>query len=740
MSENQVAFRPSEKKRRILLVEDERINQEILSMYLMESYEVILAETGEQALSIIRTQYETISLILLDLNLPDIHGLEVLRTLKNDVRYVRIPVIVMTADSDAEVECLTLGAIDFIPKPYPRQKIVLARVLRTIELSEDRDLLRWTERDQLTGLYNKEFFYRYAVQLDTYHKDYPTDAIIININHFHTINDRYGKSYGDEVLRRIGERALSSVQETGGIACRSEADTFLIYCPHHPDHTALLEHISQCVNDEEKSENRIRLRMGVYALADKTLDIERRFDRAKLAADAVKGSFTKSIGLYDDSMREKELLAEQLIEDFPTAIREKQFKVYFQPKFNVRADEPILNSAEALVRWKHPKLGMVSPGEFIPLFEKNGLIQTLDHYVWTETAAQIRSWKERLQISLPVSVNVSRVDLYDPRLVEKLVKIVKDNDLSYHELLLEVTESVYTEDPGQIVEKVKQLRALGFRIEMDDFGSGYSSLNMLSTLPIDALKLDMQFIRSAFKERKDTRLLEVMIQLADSFEVPTIAEGVETAEQAFTLKTMGCDIIQGYYFSRPLPADEFEQYLLKNRPERIDLWNRSIRPRRDRFTYNALHDSLTGLYNYSAFDILFHDSDHEHIAVLIMEIDHYAELLKNRGREKMNGAVCSIAKILRRNFRSVDHICRLQEDQFAVIMTRVTSDGKDLVFRKAERVNREMREFTGSGEPVTLSVGIAFSDREMPGGDVFQDADTALRRMKDANQTGFAIY
>ena len=219
------------------------------------------------------------------------NGLDVLRKLKSDVRYARIPVIVMTADSEAEVECLTLGAIDFIPKPYPMQKVVLARVLRTIELSEDRDILRWTERDQLTGLYNKDFFYRYAMQLDVYHKDDPTDAVLMNINHFHTINDRYGKSYGDEVLRRIGAKLLELVEETGGIACRSEADTFLLYRPCTRDYEKLPEEIASCVNEGE-SENRIRLRMGVYSRVDKALDIERRFDRAKMAADLLKASMT----------------------------------------------------------------------------------------------------------------------------------------------------------------------------------------------------------------------------------------------------------------------------------------------------------------------------------------------------------------------------------------------------------------------------------------------------------------
>ena len=562
MSEMQPTFRPAAEQKRILLIEDEMINQEILKMYLADTYDVAVAGTGKDALEIIRAQCERISLILLDLNLPDIHGLDILRQVKADTRSARLPVIVMTSDSESEVECLSLGASDFIPKPYPRQQVVLARILRTIELYEDRDTLRWTERDQLTGLYNKEFFYRYAAQLDANHPDEPTDAIVLNINHFHIINDRYGKLYGDEVLKQVAGKALEIVERRGGIASRSEADTFLIYCPHVMDYDAFFETVSGNLNQDG---SRTRLRMGAYANADKALDIERRFDRAKLAADRVKNSVTNVIGLYDSSMHEEELLSEQLIEDFPTAIREHQFQVYYQPKFDVRPSEPVLASAEALVRWQHPKLGMVSPGVFIPLFENNGLIPTLDQYVWCEAAKQVRDWKERLGIPLPVSVNVSRIDLYDPLLVDKLEEIVRQNGLSNEDLLLEITESAYTENSDQIISTVKTLQKLGFRIEMDDFGSGYSSLNMLSALPIDALKLDMSFVRNAFRERKDTRLLEVMILLAESFGVTTIAEGVETAEQMFTLKTMGCDIIQGYYFSKPLPAKEFEVFLVEKK-------------------------------------------------------------------------------------------------------------------------------------------------------------------------------
>ena len=737
MPDKHLQFHSSNGKRQIILVEDEAVNREILSAILNERYDVVTAETGREALSRIYANRDTASLVLLDLNLPDMHGMDILTRVKADPQLSRLPVIVMTADKDAEVESLTIGAIDFIPKPYPLPKVILARVQRTIELSEDRDILRSTERDQVTGLYNREFFFSYAEQYDTFHKDKPMDAIVVDINHFHMVNERYGRAYGDEVLRRIGESIRERVMGEGGIVTRRENDTFLVYCPHRSDYVDILENASASLD------SRVRLRMGVYPEVDKTLDIERRFDRAKMASDTVRNSFTKVIAIYDSALHESEIFAEQLLEDFPKAIEEKQFVVYYQPKFDIRPAVPLLGSAEALVRWKHPQLGMISPGVFIPLFESNGLVQQLDSYVWRETARQLHDWKTRLGVSVPVSVNVSRVDLFEPRLVENLQSLIREFGLAPEELLLEITESAYTQDSEQIIEMVHKLREAGFRIEMDDFGSGYSSLNMISSLPVDALKLDMQFVRNAFKERKNTRMLDVVIDIAASLEVPTIAEGVETAEQMFTLRAMGCDIVQGYYFSRPLPAEEFEPFLLA-RWEAVaeQAEGRTARGARgtEKYTYDALHDPKTGLYNHSAYEMLLRDADQGHIALLVASVDDYERLCAQLGPKGADPIAVRVAEVLRANFRSVDYVCRISPDEFVVIMTRVNSSMRKLVFDKVEQVNAALQKAADGVPALGLSVGVAFGDRENPQGDIFQDADTALYRMKEMKHCGCAIY
>lgn len=568
MYDSHAKFYSAHGKRQVLVVDDEMINREILGNILADSYEVAYAADGLEALEKIREYGTLLALVLLDLMMPGMSGQELLHIMREDPQMQKIPVIVLTADQEAEVDSLTLGVVDFISKPYPRAEVIRARVLRTIELFEDRQIISSTERDPLTGLYNKEYFYRYAEQMDRHNPGVEMDAIVMDVYHFHIINDRFGVAYGDDLLRRVGEKTRQALQGEG-IVCRKEAGTFLIYCPHREDYKPIMEAAAVGLTEGDE-ENRIRLRMGVYANVDKALDIERRFDRAKMAADTVRGSATNAIELYDDTLREKELYAEQLVEDFPRAIHEKQFKVFYQPKFNIRHAEPVLCSAEALVRWQHPRLGMISPATFIPLFEENGLIQELDRYVWRTTAEQIREWKEQYGFAVPISVNVSRVDLFDPNLKTELLGILKDNHLTAAELLLEITESAYTEDAEGVVERINNLRSEGFRIEMDDFGSGYSSLNMISTLPIDALKLDMKFIRNAFREHKDTRMLEVIIDIAGYLAVPVVAEGVETEEQLLALKDIGCDIVQGYYFSKPVPADDFAAFLVA-RMERNDV-------------------------------------------------------------------------------------------------------------------------------------------------------------------------
>ncbi len=547
-------------KRNILVADDEFINRELLENILSDEYDVLKAEDGEMAYEMIRQNRNTLSLILLDLIMPKMTGLELLSRISDEPDLKGIPVIVLTSDHDSEVESLRNGAYDFIPKPYPQPDVIKARVSRSIELAENRQIISATERDELTGLYTIEYFYRYGSQFDKYYPNAEMDALCFDVNHFHVLNERFGMEKGDEILKHIAERLETVFADKASFVCRKTADTFLVYCSHrdHDEYAKIVDQIAEIGEDLHTS---LKMRVGVYSCCDKKLDIHLRFGRAKIASDKIRNNYTVSVSDFDEALIDAELFAEQLVEEFPKALEEKQFLVYFQPKFDIRGDKPVLSSAEALVRWIHPSLGMISPGAFIPLFEGDGLIAKLDEYVWRRTAEKIADWKARLGISVPVSVNLSRADLYDPELVDTMEKITRESGISRDDLYLEVTESAYVSDSSQMVDRVKALREHGFFIEMDDFGSGYSSLNMISELPIDALKLDMKFIRTAFEKKNDTRMISIVIDIADYLKVPVIAEGVETEEQYLELKRLGCAIIQGYYFSKPVPADEFERFL-----------------------------------------------------------------------------------------------------------------------------------------------------------------------------------
>ena len=738
MSEHTQPFSPRRGACRLLLAAGDSGRGDVLEQMLGAIYEVMRVRTGEEARRALYEHRDSLALALTELELPDMRGADIIRQVNEDPVLMRIPVIALGPDRSREAEALDAGAIDFICEADASSEVLASRARRAVELSENRFIVRSAERDPLTGLYNKDFFFSYVTQYDTYHKELDMDAIVLNISHFHMINERYGKAYGDDVLRRIGEKLSAAFTPDGAILCRRDGDVFMIYCPHREDYRRLLQSVA------DGMDSRVRLRMGVYPHVDKALEIERRFDRAKLASDTVRNSFAKTIALYDDKLRRSEIYIEQLLDDFPRAIAEKQFVVYYQPKFEIQSTLPVLNSAEALVRWNHPKLGLITPGNFIPLFESNGLIRQLDSYVWREVAAQMRDWKARLGFRLPVSVNVSRVDIFDYDLVDHMKKLIGEFELEPGEFLLEITESAYTRDSEQIIETVSRLREAGFHIEVDDFGSGYSSLNMISTLPMDALKLDMEFTHNAFRERKNTKMLDAVIDIAYSLDVPTIAEGVETAEQMFALKEMGCDIVQGYYFSRPVPAAEYEKFLVdrmkrEDDPEALSRRAAIIKPA-EQFAYEALHDPLTGLYNHSAYKMLLKDADQRNIALLLADVDQFSAIRQQHGEEVGDRVLELVSDVLRHNFRSVDFICRIDDDEFAVIMTRVNSTMSGLISDKVERINSMLRRRGAGLPPVSLSIGVAFADRETPQGDIFHDADIALNRMKDMKQCGWVIY
>jgi len=308
------------------------------------------------------------------------------------------------------------------------------------------------------------------------------------------------------------------------------------------------------------------MRMGVMK-HHPGMDAVQMFDRARTACTMARDNYREHLVVFDAKMQERENYEQKLLTDLHRALNSFEFEVYYQPQYNIQCDPPKMVSAEALVRWNHPELGMIPPGDFIELFERNGKIGEVDRYVWSEAARQVARWRDIYDVTIPVSVNLSRVDVFDPALESALDRLLAYNGLGQGALKLEVTESAYTSNADQVIQVVERLRQKGYVVEMDDFGTGYSSLNMLSAMPVDVLKMDRAFIKKIGESDKDSYLVALILGIAKSMKIPVVAEGVETEEQLQLLKKWGCPLVQGFYFSKPLSAGEFEETVIRKMRE-----------------------------------------------------------------------------------------------------------------------------------------------------------------------------
>ena len=545
--------------KKILVVEDNELNREMLVAILDDQYTTLEAENGQQALDILRSTREYISLILLDVVMPVMDGYTFLNIIKKDPRLSLIPVIVMTQSNseESEVTALAHGATDFVPKPY-RPQVILHRIANIIHLQETAAMMNQFQYDRLTQLYSKEFFLQKAQEILNRNPDKAYNIVCSNIVNFKLYNDTFGIPAGDRLLKNFAAGIAEYLGEEG-ISCRYSADRFACLQERGREtaQRTILRRFRR--NDRPNELNNVEVKWGIYEIVDRSLPMEYMCDRAMLAADSIKGQYNLTTAIYDDILRRKLLREQSITSSMEPALADNQFTVYFQPKY--RVSDGLLCGAEALVRWRHPEWGNVSPGEFIPLFEKNGFISRLDQFVWEQTCLLLRRWQDIGYPPVPVSVNVSRSDIYQSDLAEILSNLTKKYGVDPRLLHLEITESAYTENSKQIITAVDQLRARGFIIEMDDFGSGYSSLNMLSQLKLDVLKLDIQFIRNETAQNSDRGIMRLIVEMAHRMNLSVVAEGVETQKQLDCLQEIGCDYVQGYLFSRPLPWEQYEELL-----------------------------------------------------------------------------------------------------------------------------------------------------------------------------------
>jgi diguanylate cyclase (GGDEF)-like protein len=416
--------------------------------------------------------------------------------------------------------------------------------------------------DNLTDIYNRErFFERVEEQLQQ-NPDTKWVIVCIDVKDFKGVNDLFGEETGNRILKRIAGLMRRDAHEDT-LYGRLEADRFAMYMREENfiegNYTEYLEDLKRIIHS---SVYRMHVHVGVYHIIDRSMSISVMCDKAFMAIRSIKENYQQIVAYYSEDMGHDLQREKVMVGEFDRALAAGEFQMYLQPQ--VAVDNHGILGAEALVRWDHPVRGMIPPSEFIPVFEKSGYIPRLDRYMWELACRQLRKWKDEGRENLHISVNISPKDFYFVDIYETFTSLVERYGVSPTNLKLEITETALMEEVSKQMDLLRRLRDYGFHVEIDDFGSGYSSLNTLKDIEVDVLKLDMGFLRQTSHEERSKTIMNAVINMSKNLGLTVVTEGVETAEQVAYLTEAGCDVFQGYYFARPMPVTEFEsKYFVK---------------------------------------------------------------------------------------------------------------------------------------------------------------------------------
>lgn len=415
--------------------------------------------------------------------------------------------------------------------------------------------------DYMTGLYNREGFFEAAREFVGNNADEQMYIIASNIKDFKLVNELFGTDKGDEVLKNLA----GILDKSGHRECvtgRIAGDKFVkAMLKEDFDKQFLIDKMEALCSLTEDGTYKMHAYIGVYEVGDVNEPIQTMYDKANMAIDRIKGDYQQVVSFYDDSDMKRLMMEKNVVAEFDRAIENKEFLLHLQPQVDHTGKAL---GAEALVRWQHPQRGLLYPDSFIGILERAGLIYKLDNYIWEASAQRLKVWKEAGLEQYHISVNISAKDFYYLDLYEVFTNLVKKYDINPARLNLEITETVIMSDVKMHMEVVDKLQKFGFHIEIDDFGSGYSSLNTLKDIKADVLKIDMLFLRDTENQARSKAILNSVISMAKTLNMPVITEGVETKSQVDFLSVMGCEMFQGYYFSKPVPVKEFEQKYFKS--------------------------------------------------------------------------------------------------------------------------------------------------------------------------------
>ena len=473
-----------------------------------------------------------------------------------------------------DYECYRARLICHADEAGEKERVLITFTNVQQELETVQKLKFLLAKDPLTHMPNLDSFIQMTEKMIRSHPEQSYAVIRMDIDKFRMINQMYGTKEGDNILRYIGVK----IQEWAGpilemsTYCRISSDMFCVCMPAEAGSIQEIIDFIQTSLHAYPIKFDMIMSFGVYITSeeDRTeqISVSTLMDRAASAQRTVKNSYMNHIAYYDSVIRKKEIAEQIIISEMKKALETDQFQVYLQPKCEMDTGKII--GSEALVRWIHPSQGIISPGEFIPVFEKNGFISELDAFVLRKTCQMIRKWLDDGKKVYPVSVNVSRTDLYNPNLLEQIQECVERFDVPHELIAFELTESAFVSDNMQLYNLAKLLQENHFNVMMDDFGSGYSSLNSLREIPVDVLKIDLKFLPPSTDDKRGNVILQSIVEMANQLGLEVVVEGVETIEQAEFLLSIGCRNAQGYYFYRPMPVSEYER-CLEEKPKEIGI-------------------------------------------------------------------------------------------------------------------------------------------------------------------------
>ncbi len=433
---------------------------------------------------------------------------------------------------------------------------------RTKEYREMQEKRYLTTHDSLTGLYNKAYFYEKVREKINEHPQEEYIMLCSNVSRFKMVNDIFGDKAGDDLLIRLAEE-IKRHAEVDMVYGRLESDRFAIFMKRESYSEQFYIHRTWEAIRINGGTYPIQNCIGVYMIKDNSMSISGMCDRASMAITTIKGSYDKSIVYYDNKLRDNIVREQMLISQLQEAIDKEQFEIFLQPQVTYYGKgKSELCGVEALVRWRHQK-GLITPGEFIQVFEQNGVITKLDLHVWELACKQLQKWKRENRTDIIMSVNISPRDFYFTDIYRVFTQLIKDYEISPENLRLEITETAIMLDVEKQVALIGRLQNAGFTVVMDDFGSGYSSLNTLKEIPVNGIKIDMKFLEKGNDASRSKNILRTIVSMAKNLELDVITEGVENKAQADFVESIGCSKIQGYYFGKPMQIHDFEEKYLK---------------------------------------------------------------------------------------------------------------------------------------------------------------------------------